>query len=296
MSGNVQEWVDSRSNERLPNGSIQTVQVTALRGGSWKSDDEHISSVNSVVPINTIINNDSGEHEASSLQYSSDDVGVRVVLIEPKEASISNMISDCGETIGKDMHDIYNSKDGIYGIAHNPDAIDHSITYGIGSGLGGTMHAMLLGLKYFLELWIRGIISVLNWFAGFLPQSFKNLMTNFFGQVKQVFIWATTATTTEGETTVMTNIATAIRQAMSSVPRLFVQLGEICGQLYEVSPTIATAIISGSLGYALYAFNQDSPSCKRNAVGLEAYSAGLVVYLLSLWCGASPFLRTLVVL
>lgn len=80
------------------------------------------------------------------------------------------------------------------------------------------------------------------------------------------------------------------------MPRLFVQLGEICGQLYEVSPTIATAIISGSLGYALYAFNQDSPSCKRNAVGLEAYSAGLVVYLLSLWCGASPFLRTLVVL
>ncbi len=280
MSGNVQEWVDSRSNEKLSNGSTQTVQVTALRGGSWKSDDEHISSTNSEVPMATIINNDSGEHETSILKYSSNDVGFRVVLIEPKEASISNMISDCGETIGKDMHDIYNSKDGIYGIAHNPDAIDHSITYGIGSGLGGTIHAIMLGLKYFLELLIHGIINALNWCAGYIPQSFRNAFLNFFGVVQQEVVTA--------------GAGAELAQTAAAVPELFAQLGGLCGQLYEISPTLATGIISCSLGYALYSFNQGSPSCIRNAVGLEVYGGGLIVYLLNLWRGAPPFLRAII--
>lgn len=120
MGGNVMQWVDNRSNERLSNGSLQTVQVTALRGGSWKSDDEHISSTNSEVPIATIINNDSGEHETSILKYSSNDVGFRVACMQPDPVDYNTAIARIMDQYKRDWHDYvqdyYTNPDASYNI------------------------------------------------------------------------------------------------------------------------------------------------------------------------------------
>lgn len=285
MGGNVAQWTDSRSLVRTSTNSLVTMETTIIRGGSWKSTSPmEISSENYVFIDQK--SNDPHEHGSqglSLLQYASNDVGFRVVLIEPKDTSLSGMYKKSKEVISQDFHDVYNPKEGFSTLAHHPDVLYRTIDYGIGAGTGGSIHLFLLGLKHFLELFIKGIISAIQWIGNWLiPDCLRDAFQTLF----RCFQAAPVA---EGAAEVV-----IVDAAQTGMGALCTQFGTMLTQLYSVSPTLATAIISGSLGYALYAYNADPEHSSRMAVGFEAYAGGLIGYICTLCAGAAPFLQAII--
>lgn len=293
MGGNVAQWTDSRSLARTSTNSLVTMETTIIRGGSWKSiSPKEISSENYVFIDQR--SNDPYEHGSqglSLLQYASNDVGFRVVLIEPKDTSLSGMYEKSKEVILQDFHDVYNPKEGFSTLAHHPDVLYRTIDYGIGAGTGGSIHCILLVLKHFLELFINGIISAIQWIGNWLiPDCLRESFQNFFkfNQAAKVAEENVTAETAEA---VAENVTADT--ALTGMGALCTQFGTMLTQLYSVSPTLATAIISGSLGYALYAYNADPEPSSRMVVGFEAYAGGLIGYICTLCAGAAPFLKAI---
>lgn len=283
MGGNVAQWTDSRSLARTSTNSLVTMETTIIRGGSWKSTSPREISSENYVFIDQK-SNDPQEHGSQGLellQYASNDVGFRVVLIEPKDTSLYGMYEKSKEVISQDLHDVYNSKEGFSTFAHHPDVFYRTIDYGIGAGTGGSIHFFLLGLKYFLELFINGIISAIQWIGNWLiPDCLKDAFQTLFRCFQAAPVAECAA---EG--------VIADTAALTGMGALCTQLGTMVAQLYSVSPTLATAIISGSLGYALYAYNADPEHSSRMAVGFETYAGGLIGYICTLCAGAAPFLQ-----
>jgi formylglycine-generating enzyme required for sulfatase activity len=285
MGGNVAQWTDSRSFVRKSDDSLVTMETTMIRGGSWKSTSPREISSENYVFIDQK-SNDSQEHGSqglSLLQYASNDVGFRVVLIEPKDTSFYGMYEKSKEVISQDVHDVYNPKEGFSTLAQHPDVLYRTIDYGIGAGIGGSWHVFLLGLKHFLEIFINGIISAIKWIGNWLiPDCLRDAFQTLFRCFQAAPVAEGTA---EG---------VIVDAAQTGMGALCTQFGTMLTQLYSVSPTLATAIISGSLGYALYAYNADPEHSSRMAVGLEAYAGGLIGYVCTLCAGAAPFLQGII--
>ena len=307
MGGNVAQWTDSIVPVRRTDKSTSTVDITTIRGGSWKSmDPREISSQNYV----SMDQKESGSQGTQTLHFRSNDVGFRVVLIEDKEFSYSGMLNDYKETIAKDASEVYNSKDGFNAYAKHPDISFKTMDYGIGTGEGATLHGALIAAKYaietFLKFFLDAIQKMMQWIWSFLPKCITDALNNLMSSIKTGFnhltghagaseVAAVSETTEASEVAAISETtslsATAGTSTVIESTSLLSRLGGVVTQLYEFSPTIATACITGALGIATYQYHTDPELSTRKSIGLNGYSAGLFTYLIGRLCGAAPFVQ-----
>ena len=115
---------------------------------------------------------------------------------------------------------------------------------------------------------MEGIKYVMQWIGNRIPDCIRNAFQNLL----RCFQAAPVA-----EVAAEDVLVDATQTGMGA---LCTRLGTGLVQLYEVSPMLGTAIFSGSLGYAMYAYNADPDLSPRMAIGFGMHVISLLRYLL----------------